>query len=47
MNPARIPPEYPDSPALDDAVGRLGRYVGPGVARLAVLGGLRSLNAAA
>jgi hypothetical protein len=40
VNPARIPPEHPGSPALDDAVGRLGRYLGPGVARLAHLGGL-------
>ena len=40
VNPARIPPEYPDSPALDDTVGRLGRYLGPGVARLAELGNL-------
>ena len=40
VNPARIPPEHPGSAELDDAVGRLGRYVGPGVARLAALGGL-------
>src|SRR4029079_5042024 len=40
VNPARIPPEYPGSPGLDDAVGRLGRYLAPGVARLAGLGGL-------
>jgi hypothetical protein len=40
VNPARIPPEQPDLPGLDDAVGRLGRYLGPGVARLAELGGL-------
>ena len=40
VNPARIPPDHPGSPELDDAVGRLGRYVGPGVARLAALGGL-------
>ena len=40
VNPARIPPEYPGSPALDDTVGRLGRYLGPGVARLAELGSL-------
>lgn len=39
VNPARIPPEHPGSPGLDDAVGRLGRYLGPGVARLAWLGG--------
>ncbi len=40
VNPARIPPEHPGSPGLDDAVGRLGRYLGPGVASLARLGGL-------
>ncbi|GAA3606612.1 NAD(P)/FAD-dependent oxidoreductase [Microlunatus ginsengisoli] len=40
VNPARIPPERPTSPALDDALDRLGRYLGPGVARLAALGGL-------
>lgn len=40
VNPARIPPERASSPDLDEAVGRLDRYVGPGVARLAVLGGL-------
>ena len=40
VNPARIPPEHPGSAELDDAVDRLGRYIGPGVARLAALGGL-------
>ncbi len=40
VNPARIPPDRPGSPALDDALDRLGRYLGPGVARLAALGGL-------
>jgi hypothetical protein len=40
VNPARIPPELPSSAALDDAVGRLGRYLGPRVARLADLGGI-------
>lgn len=40
VNPARIPPGSVGSPGLDDAVGRLGRYLGPGVARLAELGGL-------
>ena len=40
VNPARIPPEYPESAALDDAVARLARYIGPGVSRLASLGGL-------
>jgi hypothetical protein len=37
LNPARIPPEYAGSPELDDAVDRLQRYVGAGVARLAEL----------
>jgi hypothetical protein len=40
VNPARIPPDYRHSAELDDAVSRLGRYVGPGAARLAELGGL-------
>jgi hypothetical protein len=40
LNPARIPPEHPRSPELDEVVGRLGRYLGPGVARLARLAGL-------
>lgn len=40
LNPARIPPDHPGSPDLDDAVGRLSRYLGPGVASLARLGGL-------
>ena len=42
VNPARIPPDHPGSPGLDDAVGRLGRYLGPGLASLARLGGLPS-----
>lgn len=40
VNPARIPPGHPGSAALDDALGRLDRFTGPGVARLAELGGL-------
>lgn len=40
VNPARIPPEHPGSAALDHALDRLGRFTGPGVARLAELGGL-------
>jgi hypothetical protein len=39
LNPARIPPEHPGSPALDDALARLQAHVGPGVERLAQLGG--------
>jgi len=37
LNPARIPPEHPGSPALDDARERLAANVGPGLARLADL----------
>ncbi|WP_193611490.1 NAD(P)-binding protein [Nocardioides lijunqiniae] len=40
LNPARIPPGHPGSPSLDDALERLQRHAGPGVARLAALGGL-------
>lgn len=40
VNPARIPPDQPRSPGLDAAVDRLGRYLGPGIERLAALGGL-------
>lgn len=40
VNPARVPPEHPGSAALADALGRLGRFTGPGIARLAELGGL-------
>ena len=39
LNPARVPPEHPGSPALDDALERLQTHAGPGVARLAELGG--------
>jgi hypothetical protein len=45
VNPARIPPEQVDSPELGDILSRLGRYVGPGAARLAELGGLPGLGA--
>ncbi|MCW2847910.1 MAG: pyridine nucleotide-disulfide oxidoreductase [Marmoricola sp.] len=34
LNPARIPPEHPGSPELDDAVARLTKHGGPGLARL-------------
>jgi len=37
LNPARIPPEYPGSPALDDAMGRLQKYVPSGLDRLTQL----------
>ena len=37
LNPARIPPEYGESPELDDAVARLQTHVRPGIARLAQL----------
>lgn len=40
LNPARIPPDYPDSTQLDDAVRRLHAHTSAGVARLAELGGL-------
>jgi hypothetical protein len=42
LNPARVPPEHPASPELDDVLERLGRYAGPGVARLAELAGGRT-----
>ena len=37
LNPARIPPGHPESPALDDARDRLATHTGPGLARLAEL----------
>ncbi len=37
LNPARIPPEYGDSPDLDDAVDRLQTHAPAGIARLAQL----------
>jgi hypothetical protein len=40
LNPARIPPGYPGSAALDDAHERLRTYGALGVARLEQLGGL-------
>lgn len=40
LNPALVPPEHPGSPELDDALTRLHASTGPGVARLAELGGL-------
>ncbi len=37
LNPARIPPGHPGSPALDDARERLAAHTRPGLARLAEL----------
>lgn len=37
LNPARIPPGHPGSPALDDALGRLKAHMAAGVARLSEL----------
>jgi hypothetical protein len=37
LNPARIPPEWPESPELDDVVARMQAHVGAGIARLAQL----------
>ncbi len=39
LNPARIPPDHPASPALDDALARLQANAGPGIERLAQLSG--------
>lgn len=39
LNPARIPPGHQGSRELDDALGRLETHLGPGLARLAELGG--------
>ena len=43
LNPARVPPEHPGSPALDDVRERLARWTGPGIARLAALGGMQEV----
>ncbi|GEP38263.1 hypothetical protein NPS01_19260 [Nocardioides psychrotolerans] len=40
LNPARVAPDHPGSAALDDARARLAEHTGPGLERLAVLGGL-------
>jgi hypothetical protein len=37
LNPARIAPEHPGSPELDDALARLQQHIGPGLASLAEL----------
>lgn len=40
LNPARIPPEYSGSTAMDGTLDRLQAHVRPGLARLAELGGI-------
>ncbi len=40
LNPARVPPEYGESPALRDAQERLQAHAGPGLARLTELSDL-------
>lgn len=40
INPARIPLEHPGSPELEDALERFRTHLGPGLARLAELGGV-------
>jgi hypothetical protein len=40
VNPARVPPEYPSSAALDDAQARLQRYSGPALDKLTGWAGL-------
>jgi hypothetical protein len=40
LNPSRIPAEHGGSAELDDTLARLQADVGPGLARLAVLGGM-------
>lgn len=37
LDPARIPPGYPGSPALDDARERLATHAGPGLSRLVTM----------
>jgi hypothetical protein len=37
LNPARVPPGYPESELLDDARARLATYTLPALARLAEL----------
>lgn len=39
LNPARVPPGHPGSPALDNAQARIGASVGPALARLEQLAG--------
>jgi NAD(P)-binding Rossmann-like domain len=40
LNPARIPPDHRGSAELDDALARVQTHVGPGLARLAQMGGV-------
>ncbi|HEU4330232.1 MAG TPA: pyridine nucleotide-disulfide oxidoreductase [Lapillicoccus sp.] len=40
VNPARVPPGYPGSVALDDARARIGRYAGPALDNLTAWAGL-------
>ena len=40
LNPARVPPGYDGGAELDGVLGRLQTQMGPGVARLAELGGI-------
>ena len=42
LNPARVPPDHPRTPELDDAVARLQAATGPGIERLARLSGGRA-----
>jgi len=39
LNASRVPPEHASTPALDDALARLQRNLGPGLARLVELSG--------
>lgn len=42
LNPARVAPDHPGSATLDAARAALAQHTGPGLARLAVLGGLEA-----
>ncbi|WP_341925671.1 NAD(P)-binding protein [Nocardioides psychrotolerans] len=42
LNPARVAPDHPGSATLDDARAALAEHTGPGLARLARLGGLEA-----
>ncbi|WP_395656461.1 NAD(P)-binding protein [Nocardioides sp.] len=45
LNPSRVPPDHPGSPALDDALARLQEHLPGGVGRLAELSGLAGRGA--